>query len=329
MKISIIGAGVLGKVYGGIFSLAGHEVHYLMRSDYLPIKTAGSFTFQMEELKKEFTINIPLVHSDPNELPPSDLIIISLKTTENEQVQCLLSQCLTENSIILIIQNGILNEERISQYTGTHPLICGISSMAASKIDPITVGVAFQGHLRLAPYVLNDLDYCKIIADALKNSPISVPIEINPHYKTIRWQKLAWNIPFGMLSIIFNKATENLASEEPYLTISLSVIQEVMTLAKSEGVSFTEDFISSMLNVTKQVNNYFPSIYRDFHAGKKIEKEYLIDNVIQIAKQNKVTLPFLTLLEKQLSTLIEMRDLGGTPHPPFGHPLPSTVEGGA
>ena len=56
MKVSVIGAGALGKAYGGLLSLGGHDVHYLMRSEFNEIKEAGFFALKFNETGKTIKI---------------------------------------------------------------------------------------------------------------------------------------------------------------------------------------------------------------------------------------------------------------------------------
>ena len=54
MKISIIGSGALGKTYGGLLSLAGNDVHFLMRSEYDEIREKGFFEINFSKEEKKF-----------------------------------------------------------------------------------------------------------------------------------------------------------------------------------------------------------------------------------------------------------------------------------
>jgi len=301
MKISIIGAGALGKTYGGLLALSGQDVNFLMHSEYPQIKEAGCFYLNFSETQERCTVQAPHSYNHALELPPSDLIVISLKTTENDKLSSLLSACLTEKSVILIIQNGIGNEEFISRLTGDCPIICAISSMGASRSDAVNVQVSYAGALKLAPFRSNAIMACSQIQNLFGNLPVSIPIKIYEHYKELRWHKLAWNVPFGALSIIFDKTTDVLSKDEPYLTIVRHLISEITDIARSEGVTFQNLNPQDWISFTQKTQGYYPSIYRDLKEGKALEKEYIFDNVLKIAKKNNIVAPYLSLCTQFLN----------------------------
>lgn len=300
MIISIIGSGALGKIYGGLLAKADNQVHFLMRSEYDAIKSSQYFNLSFIDPQQIVRIENPILHDQAKSLPISDLVIIALKTTENTHVASLLSGCLKEDTMVLVIQNGIGNEEWISRFTGKSPLICGISTVGAYRADPLTVDIAFMGDLKIAPYQIKDLELCKSLSLPLSTA-LKQPVQVYDNYKEIRWHKLLWNIPFASLSIIYDKTTNILASTQPYATIVRNVMSEVVEIAASDGVKISQEYIEKMLAATQKSKNYYPSMYRDYVEGKAIEKEYFIDNVLAIAKKHDIKTPMLNLIESKLA----------------------------
>ncbi|MBS0286901.1 MAG: ketopantoate reductase family protein [Proteobacteria bacterium] len=291
MIISIIGSGALGKAYGGLLSFK-HEVHFLMHSEYQTLLQQKAFTLHFPE-NKEILIKDPLIHQAANTLPPSDVIIIALKTTENNQLGTLLASCLKPDSIILIIQNGIGNEEWVSQFSKNCPIVCGISSMGAFR-EGLDVQIPIIGEFRLAPY--NASMACNTIMEAFNDLPIPIKPKIFSSYKEIRWRKLLWNVPFSSLSVIYKQDTQILASVQPYASIVRSLMNEIVDLAKAEGVNITQDDVEKMITLTKGFNSYYPSMYRDYFAGKPVEKEYIIGNVLKFSEKHHIDTPILKMI---------------------------------
>jgi 2-dehydropantoate 2-reductase len=300
MIISIIGSGALGKSYGGLLSLAGMEVHYLMRSEFAAIKEIGYVNLQFQDPLQTIKIDHPIIHNNPNELPISDLVIISVKTTENSNIASLLGTCLKANTLILIIQNGLGNEEWISTFTGSCPVMCGISTMGAYRIDPTTVSIQFSGMLKIAPFRISEKESCLTLVNALSAALVGQTVVFADNYKELRWHKLIWSIPFAGLSIIYDKDTQTLATQQPFVSIVRNVILEIIEVAAADGVRISNEFVEKMLTTTKQTPHYFPSMYRDYVAGKAIEKEHIFENVLEIARKNDIKTPMLNLITANL-----------------------------
>ncbi len=297
MKISVIGAGALGKTYGGLLSF-DHEVHYLVRNDFKAMQQNNSFTLHFSQKEQNLEIKAPLIHQSPQTLPPSDIVIISLKTTENKMIESLLVNCLKPDSIILIIQNGIGNEEWISQFSKECAIVCGISSMGAYREGPTLVEIPIIGELRLAPF--NTSKACELMQSLFAKSPIIINSKIFTSYREIRWRKLLWNVPFSSLSIIYKQDSSSLASKSPYVTIVRAVMNEIVEIAHTQGVEITQNDVLKMLELTMGFKEYYPSMFRDYYEGKPIEKEYIIDNVLKIAKEQHINTPMLNMIASHL-----------------------------
>lgn len=299
MIISIIGAGALGKTYGGLLA-QHHEVHFLLRSEYAQLNRQQAFDLHFNDSEKPITIEHPKLHHSAQTLPPSDLVIIAVKSTENVQIASLLTHCLTEKSIVLIIQNGIGNEEWISQFTQACPVICGVSTIGAHGTDGCAVKIECSGELRISPFKAAYRSSCDIIQAAFQGCMPHVPVRFFDNYKEIRWRKLMWNVPFSSLAIIYQQDTQQLASNQPYISIVQALMRELQDIAKADGVILTQEYIFKMLEATRTAGSYYPSMYYDYVQGKPIEKEYIIDNVLRIAREHQLNTPMLNLIESHL-----------------------------
>jgi 2-dehydropantoate 2-reductase len=79
MKIAVVGCGALGSYYGARLCRAGHEVHFLLRSDYDAVRQNG---VTVHSAGGDFHVR-PICARDPREIGPAELVLIGLKTTAN------------------------------------------------------------------------------------------------------------------------------------------------------------------------------------------------------------------------------------------------------
>ena len=86
MKIAVVGCGALGGYYGARLCQAGHEVHFLLRSDYEVVRARGVL---VHSPAGDFRVR-PRCARAPAAIGPSDLVLIGLKTTANDQLPGLL-----------------------------------------------------------------------------------------------------------------------------------------------------------------------------------------------------------------------------------------------
>lgn len=303
MKIAVIGSGAVGKTLGGLLQAAHHELHYLVRSEYSILKSDGCFTLNFKEKSISLKISPIHIYNKAENIPKVDLVIIATKTTENHNLAALVKPCLTENTAILIVQNGIGNEEAIESLFPYHPILCGITSIGATRPQPGTVDIDFLGELRLAPYHHEAQSIIQNITETLRTVALAPKISLADNYKSIRWHKLIWNAAFNPLSIIFNHTTDVLSSQEPFKTVVLNLFEEIRQTAQSEGVSISNTFINSLLEQTQASTAYWPSMHYDYIQNKPLETEYILNNLIKIARNHNLVLPCLTLVQNNMQQL--------------------------
>lgn len=306
MKISIIGAGALGKLYGGLLALAGHDVSFLLRSEYNLIHQQAYFEIDLKENQQTLRVNDPNVYHKASELPAADLIIVTVKTTENSSLKTLLQDTIQDNSSILVIQNGIGNEEYIQALFPQHNIISAISTAAVTRAAKGKIDVYFLGELRIASAF--EVGLSNLSFETLFNRNASPNVVYYDNFKLMRWQKLIWNVPFCALSIIYNLSTDILAKQLPYSDIVLSIMKEVQSIALSENAKIEEEYIDKTLHVSKGVKNYFPSMYWDYKNNNVIELEYIFENVLKVAQKNQVKAPLIHLIYQHLLHLLQTRN---------------------
>ena len=86
MKVAVVGCGAVGSYYGAKLARAGHEVHFLLRSDYDAVSRQGVC---VQSPDGDFRLQ-PRCARRPEEIGPADLVLIGLKTTANDQFPLLL-----------------------------------------------------------------------------------------------------------------------------------------------------------------------------------------------------------------------------------------------
>jgi hypothetical protein len=84
---AVIGTGAIGGLYGARLQHAGHEVHFLARSDAEWIAENG---LVVESVWGDLSLPHVKVHSDVADMPRCDVVLVCLKTTQNHLLSTLL-----------------------------------------------------------------------------------------------------------------------------------------------------------------------------------------------------------------------------------------------
>src|SRR5579871_6510296 len=110
MKIAVVGCGAVGSYYGAKLGRSGQEMHFLLRADYDAVKRRG---VSIQSPEGDFRFQ-PRCARAPEEIGPSDLVIIALKTTANDQFGRLVAPLVGPGTAILTLQNGLGSEAMLA-----------------------------------------------------------------------------------------------------------------------------------------------------------------------------------------------------------------------
>ena len=75
-SVAIVGAGAIGSYYGCRMAQAGHDVRFLLRSDYEEVQRKG---FEVKSVAGDFEVESPQVFSSAEEAGPVDLVVSGME----------------------------------------------------------------------------------------------------------------------------------------------------------------------------------------------------------------------------------------------------------
>lgn len=295
-SVAVLGAGAMGAFYGSKLQRAGLSVEYQSAA------MAKTRRLRVNSIWGDYSIPVR-AFARSNEMQPADLILVSLKALPEIRVYDLLLPLLKEESVVLLLQNGINQEERLAQQfreaTRKSPVLRAlcilgglaftcINRISASHIDHLDYGLIKIGALRSrdAPVVRE--------ATALFQSA-GVICEAVPDLRQARWEKLLWNAAYNTLSVLLGSATDLIVNFESTAALSVSLMHEIQAVAAADGYRLRERDVVGMLDKTKRMNPYKTSMLLDYEAGRPMEVEAILGEVVRIARRKRVSVPQLKM----------------------------------
>jgi 2-dehydropantoate 2-reductase len=300
---TIIGTGAVGGFYGACLQRAGFDIHFLVRSDYEHVRQHG---LVIESREGDFTL--PNVHAyrDVREIPATDVVIIALKATQNHLLANLLPPLVKDNSIVLVLQNGLGFEEEIAQIAGNATIIGGLCFLCSNKVGPGHIRHIDYKAITLAKYA-EGYQVCGIteemihLADDFQKADI--PITLFEDLWIARWKKLVWNIPYNGLSVVLDATTRELMANLGSRTLVEQLMQEVSLGAQTSNRTIPESFIQEMLDHTEKMEPYRTSMKIDYDEHRPMEVEAILGNPLRSAQARGIELPQISMLYEQLKFL--------------------------
>jgi 2-dehydropantoate 2-reductase len=295
--IAIVGTGAVGAYYGGRLAQHGHDVHFLLRGDYQAVRKNG---WTVRSCDGDFTLPPATVraYDDPAKMPEADLVIVTLKTTANDQFEPLITPLLKESTTILTLQNGLGNEERLADLFGAERVLGGMAFVCINRIAPGVVHHIAEGTVTLGEFKSAAGQRARGIAEMFQLSRIPCRVLDNLRYG--RWEKLVWNIPFNGLSAVLNQTTNLLLGSPEGETLIRSLMEEVIAAARAVGADLPRSLIDAKVQQTKGMGAYKTSMHLDMLSGRAMEVEAIFGCPVQMARQAGVPVPRLEMLYRML-----------------------------
>jgi 2-dehydropantoate 2-reductase len=295
---AIIGSGAVGGLYGAMLARAGHEVHFLLNSDFQYIREHG---WQIDSHWGDFVLTEVNVHQSVATLPGCDVTIVALKSVNNHLLPELLRPTVSADGFVLVLQNGLGVEQEIAEIVGGQRVLGGCCFLCSNKVGP--------GHIR-------HLDYGRIVFGPYQNSErtleiaaqicaefaaAGVEIQASQDLNMVRWRKLMWNIPFNGLSVALDASTDKLMGSATAVELIRDIITEVHRAAIACGASIGSEWIEKTIDHTRTMKPYDSSMRLDFLAGRPMELQRILRNPIDTAKAAGVAMPKTEMLYQMLS----------------------------
>ena len=294
MTYSIIGMGAIGGFYGGRLAHAGLEVHFLSHSDYAFVVEHG---LQIDSCDGDFHLPHINAYHTSADMPKTDVVIVGLKSVNNHLLPELLAPIITDNTVVVLIQNGIgLEADLQAAFPNLH-IVAGLAFICSSKTQPGHINHQCYGSINLGNYSCPPERFSQILEDFQK---AGLQVAEVP-YEEARWKKAVWNMPFNGMTVALDTSTDKLLNNPATRQLIYDQMMEVIGAANALGIeAITSEFADKMIEMTDAMVPYSPSMKLDYDFHRPMEIYYLYTRPIEEARKAGFEMPKLSMLEAEL-----------------------------
>lgn len=299
MRYGVIGTGAIGGYYGAKLAQGGQDVHFLFHSDYDYVREHG---LRVNSGDGGFHLDHVNAYQDVRQMPKCDVVIVALKTVHEQMLRDMLPPLLTDDTVVLLIQNGMGMEQDVEQMVPGVKLAAGLAFICCSKTHPGVID-----HLDLSGLNVGNYNAPQETIDRMIAEMVSADIDArNVDYLEARWRKLLWNMPFNGLSVALHTDTDALVRNAATRRLLRAMTQEVIEAAHAVGVKgLTDRDADAMIEMTTKMRPYKPSMRLDWDYHRPMEVYYLYTRPIEEARKAGQDMPLHRMLEAELKFMEE------------------------
>ena len=295
MRYGVIGTGAIGGFYGARLARSGQEVHFLLHSDYDYVREHG---LQVDSCDGSFHIDAPHVYRDTRQMPQCDVVLVALKSTNNHMLPRLLPPLLKEDTLVVLIQNGIGVEEDVQRMLPGTWIAAGLAFICSAKTKPGHVNHQCYGSINIAGYSCPDANRIARLVSDLRTAGIEAN-EVD--YATARWRKAVWNMPFNGMTVALGCQTDQLLRHPATRRLIREQMMEIVRATRALGIEGVDEaFVEKMLTMTDEMTPYSPSMRLDWDYARPMELDYIYTRPCRIAREAGCPMPRLEMLEAEL-----------------------------
>ncbi|MGY8905628.1 MAG: ketopantoate reductase family protein [Burkholderiales bacterium] len=307
LKIAVMGAGAVGCYYGGMLARAGHAVTLIGRASHVAAIAANGLRLQTQS----FDAQVPLAAStEPSAAQGADVVLFCVKSTDTASAAASLLPHLAAGTVLLSLQNGVDNAERLRPLLAHHMVAAAVVYVATEMAGPGHVRHHGRGELVLEPWgaAAQGASGCASLGSqglAQQFAAAGIPTEISNNVRGALWAKLVLNCAYNALSAIAQIPYGPMVLAPGVQAVMRDVVAECLAVAQADGVQIPGGAAAvdaAVRRIAETMQGQFSSTAQDLARGKPSEIDHL--NGYVVARGEALGVP--TPANRVLHTLVKL-----------------------
>ncbi|HOG02075.1 MAG: 2-dehydropantoate 2-reductase [Firmicutes bacterium ADurb.Bin248] len=288
MRISILGAGAMGMLFGGYLSQRNDV--WLIDVNKDRITKINSDGVAVRETDGDM-IFYPRAAEESESLGKMDLILVFVKAMYTcsalEANRCLIGP----DTYLMSLQNGVGHEVKLLRFSDRDHVIIGSTQHNSSIIDNGHVNHGGRGKTFIG---LLDGHSDRLRSIAKNFSACGFDCATSDEVKEQIWRKLFLNTSASVLTAML-QVPLGFILDDPYAgSLMEKLAREAVAVANAEGIaSFDVDcIVADIKELLTNAKDGYTSIYADVKNGTYTEVDTISGSVVDAAKRLDVPVPF-------------------------------------
>ncbi len=294
MKTAILGAGAVGCFYGGMLARAGRDVVLIGRAAHVDAIRCAGLRMQTQTFDEQVPVS---ASTDAAAVTGAKLVLCCVKSNDTLQAAKDMAPHLDPEAIVLSLQNGYDNAERLQQFLG-RPVYPAVVYVATEMAGPGHLRHHGRGELVIGQFAGDS----EVVAEFAR---AGVRVSISDDVAGQLWAKLVINCAYNGLSAITQMPYGRLVVGDGVREVIDDLVDECLEVAKADGVSVQDDIRSVVAGIAQSMSTQISSTAHDVARGRRSEIDYINGYVVHRAAVlgirtpvNRAILALVKLLEQ-------------------------------
>ena len=302
MKIAIIGSGAMGSLYGGILAENGHEVYFIdvFKEHVDAINSKGLCI--VKDGEERYIKNVKAV-VESSSIGIVDLAIVFVKSTITDIAVEGNKSILGKDTIVLTLQNGLGNIEKINKAVDISQIVVGTSANGASFMEPGKIKHSGHGGTVLGEISGEKTERIKEIHRIMDLKELG-NAKISENVMSLIWEKLIVNCGINPLTALTNLRNGELLENKESEEILENIVDEAIIVARKSNIKLSFDNANYCKEVCRATSGNTSSMLSDVLNNRKTEIMNINGAIVRIGEELGIDTPY----NKTFTNLILLKE---------------------
>jgi 2-dehydropantoate 2-reductase len=235
-RVTIVGAGSLGSVYGGLLAQAGHDVQLLAREAHArAIQEAGGLRLETGGAE---TL-VPL-RADwrPERIEPAEIAIVLTQAPDTREALAGLVHARNGLKLAVSLQNSVEKDDVLRAWCGPEPVVGGVSMVGGTLVEPGRARHTFDRATVVGELPTGSSPRVERLAELLREAGLSGVVSQN--VLGAEWAKVIHSLPAMALSALARLNLHAVLLSPELAELYVSLAREGAAVASAAGVELDD-----------------------------------------------------------------------------------------
>jgi 2-dehydropantoate 2-reductase len=289
-QIVVVGAGAIGCYFGARLARAGQAVTLIGRPGHVEAIRRDGLRFLSGGAEERIAIGAA---TDLAAVRGARLVLFCVKSFDTDAVAQAMAPHLAPAAVVLSLQNGVDNAERIGLHAA-NPVIPVLVYAAAEMPAPGTVRHTGGGNLviGLTRAQRSDVQRRRELDEAVELfTAADVPIKVSDDIEGELWTKLVMNCAYNAVCALTNSPYGKMVAMPEVRAVMIAAVEEVVAVARAKGIRLPESISDATIRLAGAMPVTMSSTAQDIAKGRRTEIDHLNGFVVREGEKLGVATP--------------------------------------
>ncbi|KAJ9199093.1 hypothetical protein DTO166G4_7370 [Paecilomyces variotii] len=302
VDVLLYGLGAIGSFYAFILSRSQNvRLTVVARSNYDAVKMNG-IVIKSQNHGEHVVRPCKVVKNAAEAGQSFEYIVCCHKAIQQDHVpKQLVSAVDTSKTTIVIIQNGVGNEDAFREAFPKCTIISCVTWVGATQTSPGIVAHTKSEDMQMGLFPNKtldpDLERRRLDEFASLLTHGKTVFQVVPNIQVQRWEKVVWNAAWNSLTTLTLLDTKSwLGSSPDALPLTRRLMTEVIDVARRLGVPIEHSLVDTLIDKIMAMPGIGSSMQTDYKNGRPMEVDVILGTPVKKARELGMDIPTVETL---------------------------------